>query len=81
MASALAGFPVEPHTRFTLHFGPRLRMISDMPEIPEPAREKLSSPPAGLGFSGWVAYRGRTVKFGMRIDLRTVLSYVAGWMR
>ena len=70
VASALAGFPVDSHTRFNVDFGPLLRLMSDVvPDMPDEARSLLANPPAGLGQgSGRLGGRqGRCAALGVRV--------------
>ncbi|MEN8148880.1 MAG: hypothetical protein ABFS86_03600 [Planctomycetota bacterium] len=81
VASAMAGFPADAHMKFFMDVSPLLRLISDLPKIPEEAKPLLANAPAGLGLSFYVAKDGAAVDLGYRVDLKLIASYAAKWVQ
>jgi hypothetical protein len=52
-----------------------------MPEIQPEIQKRLTSPPTGLGMSGFVSNDGKAVSFGMRYDLKTLVTYISSFMK
>jgi len=75
-AAATKGFPGNTDMVLHLDFGSLLKMISDMPEIPPPLQQQFANPPAGLGMSAYLANDGKAVSFGMRYDLKAVMTFI-----